>query len=1802
MEGKLFSLRNQRSNSESSSFIPPDDGFPVRRAQPDRLSLGDSSSPFSNALMQSSVTFGSLRTHGLPSKPASQEPLRIASRIWGGQVEHDSYRKLLERVRQQFKTPQLHGHEPLIFPPVIPSAARPNHQEIPRFSRAVRLAAGHLKAEGDLPPSSTRDTPSVTESSMASLPIYDLEDTGKKIERLLILEEIERQRLENTEKWDRNIVHEMLVVHYVTYVLKPEMEKIQANERHLRGMIRYEEENDFFLLYNESPLAQLICKESRALREKEAKVARLHQLELKAQKNKTAMSSPVQGAALPKVSMGKSSHESSGLGSEAGFLARWTEKAGLGIKKVETRTLPDRIGDARVILQNYVKQKYSDNADRESLKDGNYIINEGRRVSSLPLPAISTAVARPQTLGVADYLSLLDEDDQYRALIEVAEREELKEIHRLMRDDWKAVMDWQRKSMHLQRLIYWRTEREKSLKCELEQLSRTERLGWTPEEIALLDALNAEEEEGRQSVDQQEDVERNDFYRTCQSTFHLSAQEALVYSALERRAAIELAFGIGLCELAVEQEHSARTILYQCHDDFVTETVLPKTQLLQELYAISIDEKAMKAVHCIQHAYYLYRRGLMGFRRTHQLIAQEIHANRTRKDLESGLASFQGYRQQVQEEINAINAAAQKIFDKGYQLLDKEQYSDCLLLISNEAREWNELQRKFVRALRDEIIGGEIKKTLEGECEQRLEISVKEDIDFCATLTFLKELSNLILEREFTITEEMACRKKYFEEGERLDREALYQYELDRREELRFEAEDRAAKLAEERALYAVELEGERASLEEELAREHFLFVNRLGQKAVTKCAFEHVFYEESFEEATEAVIHSWGEWALELHLKLGWSDCCAHQELIHLREVELHEENEKLHRRELEKMEENMFFEIRGAYEQMLEDTKEHLNEEQWALRVLCRTWRAYRNGDLGRSATRKFLHEAFRPKRERAEIARRNAENKAHIEAVKAALGSEEAKYGKDVAQRIALELSVLEDRTETRKRWELEDKEEMEFTVMRNNFYSSCVSSFDPRNRVALLWQHESCERVLIKKEWMQAFKKVFYPRKAVFKEDVLIRRIQRAWRAYVERRRLFAIHDAQQETLIKAELSDRFYTMEREAVLFRDLFHEVLRMESHVDRWFHIAPLLVLEQQQLAWEALVDEEWNARADILFAMCYDAVDGELISKETKAREVLLRDGFFMGLEHSQLCGDETLTRGLLENERIYFLLRILTRQEAVHRESLRTEELGEVQESGIVLHEKLAREAIVDEYCDTWKNSIFGPLVILGSHEIKDDEEREREWLEFLAEESAARMECLSEEVLARQQCVQLIEFKARGLIHTNEFFYRQREEMIWYEERDRQRILHEWACCDSFLPSEFAPHHVCQKVHLYIRCIEETEMLVREYLEQSEMNAIGYIYGTAKQFLDEETSRMELSLEECIIRAQRYLLQEEQQARTDLIREWMEGIFFVPSTFSPEIVNQRLRVFLDGVQQTESLSRTYVLNLEDITFAAMIRERQHLEREYADRLELDKVEALQRLISALELDESSERERLVQEFQAGLVYSASSFAPTMVYTAKPIYVRYVTDTEELVRQHIIAEEADFFAFYQRLQCEELEKLALTSAHYVACRAQWNALEEEEKTFRRVIWLDAFDFIRREKIDAEGSSPCSATSFPTPVDEGEDAAPAPLPPIEIQNERYTTFVNVIESLERLSRMHIWHKHLNQLMGHFRHFFPGSPYPGSEEDGFALPEDFEDSSSEDVEDDEEDEVEDRSKTMMMLRKTSSSTPEYFFKRDETN
>lgn len=1608
-------------------------------------------------------------------------------------------------------------------------------------------------------PREEHEDPSLsTDSSNASIPIYELSSLESKVERLHQMEILERKRVENTETWDRQLVKEMMVVHYVTSVLKQQMEEIKIKERAVRGVIRYEEEKDFYYLYNESPIAQTISKEWKALREKEIKLARIKEREelYKAQKSQQSRGESAatnttggsgttrtgttgvkaggtwggEGEALlartksvllsslqptlpsakdanknfPQRRPGVSAQQPSaatkagGLGRAAGVVGRRrfpgffgdsganastlpsresglpargehptgmdfaSHEEGLGsstssfsqqqqqptvIKVDPGKLLSDEVHDARAILEKYCQQKQQVVVEGGRHKGNAFILpsvpahvsktnsslgkaqpicsgpSEGRRVSSLVLPSINTVtVSRRAVVGVADYISLLDDDDQYRALIEISEKEERRDIQRLMTEDWKTVRDWQRKCMHLQRLVYWREQREEGLREEVVRLTQTVGPPLDPALMREMEHITHEETMKRMDLHHQEQQDRQERMLELRHQLEID-QQGFFYEhvTLDKSRLVEWYYS-GCLTITMAEEHHARLLREKEERVAFESGLVQQSHILRLLHEVESRPNGVAAVETIQRAYYRYRRGLLGYRRSHKLLGREIQSKRTQKKLAEGLQVFAKYRSQLHSEINAVHKHEREEFSSKAQKLWSTEFSDRFALISYEAKDWTSIQRSFLRILRDDIIGGAIRREIQQEYDERMELSVKAELFMESIYNFSKCCRHLIHKKETLVFEERRERKGFVMEEAR-QRELLRGDEGREQEEIRLEEVAQLAREAAARAAIAETILSDRKKYAVSMLCEHEGFLNKLQQKAVTKLTFEGHFYNHLlYVETLPALWKAWREWAEQGHhvaQQVTWN---AFRQLHKGSKKVFTEEMEIIMRRELGNEEAATRNALLQKHLAVKQGWKALEDEEERAAQLLCHVWRQYRNKNFGRTATRKFLHDAFQEKRDRHYISTSKAAQKALLTSVRRKLeeAENEATIGRALPIaagggiiRLMVLLEDLEYQEEPKKRWEIKEEEEMIFNILRNNCFSFHIRRFDNRNHFAVLWQQESYERVTIQRAWWKQFAKVFYPKKEVIKEEVLAIIIQRAWRAHLVRRAKFAIRAAQHEELFAAELSDRLFTMEREAVNYMELYHTVMNMECEATWMFSIQPqMTVFEAQQCSITTLLREEWTERCKILWEMRYELADGSLMSSEQNERKELIQNHFLPLLEITAFWGEETIIRLLLQNERRLFLLRLTAKQEAEARLEIMKEYKRTVGVQWVIsIQESLHRRVLVEsDYVQFWGMEVYALLALQEKKDTVNEERQDRHTTIVCMEEWSGRQSLYHDEAIDRQKVVLKMEWIDRGIVQTREQFSQMAQvHLPLMEEKQRAAIKAAWQQGLHYIPSSFAPTLVYQQSSLFARGVMEAEALVRRYLEESQKTAWEYLTVCLKAFVEESRFRISLYEEEKRALEQGFLQVEESDERRILRKQWGEGLFYVPSSFAPIIVNQPMHLFTDGIAETERYSRDYVELTEVEEFKDIERGYRLIHEEGVARQALEQREAfLREVMLYCGLKEAVERSDLELAHHMAICYAPSRFAPHLVWTRISLFAQCLLDEEELLRSQLEQQE--------------------------------------------------------------------------------------------------------------------------------------------------------------------------------------------------
>ncbi|RNF09123.1 hypothetical protein TraAM80_02382, partial [Trypanosoma rangeli] len=1123
---------------------------------------------------------------------------RTVHRVCGSAVSHDGYLRMLQGVRQNFLQRAKYNPKeqlPLIMhPKQLSEGSVVDDAGASRFSQGLRFKTegSHIK---------TRAT-SLVEPQQP----------------LCVLEEEERRHLMDTELWERQVLNQMMVVSYVTFVLREELDELHFCECEKRANILYDEEKKRYWLQNESGASKELVRFKSALRAKEEKKRRLEEADVLY---------PMNSSALPR------------------YVCR-----------------PPQEPDARNILQRYVRLKHGATSTTSAAAHSSDRQNPPRSEEEERQRELSPLLLQPfqatrsmlrntvrNTLGIAAYVALLEKDLQARGIIEDCEQKEFQSILSLFEEHRFLIQMWRNKHMHLKRLLYWqgqREERRQQVQLALEQLAMTAK----PRIASECAELVVQEEEGYERICLEESTCR-DMWRKLYDKASIEAKLGAILNEQERSRASLEEDEIIARQLWMQQLELALRVSLTLEYETVMSTVMPSQIAVLQFLQKQQTEHAEQIV-TIQHALQRWKEGRLGWRYTHREVGRSIQATRDARKIQRGVESMRSFKLSLLADCRAVEEELRLLHEAERVAACEKEVMHRAVINSQEEWEVTALFHERRHRFLEDILLPKQAQYIKEEMDHRREVDVREDFErsrFCCifyrVLNIMKQ-KRLLREHEeservLTTIEEAAAFCRILDE------------ELDNREDLRIATMERERQQEEElRALGASLLEIRRQHQQAHVEKIAQLWI-RCKAGALELGAVDPSPRNELLKKFLAGRLHLLEEAALQLHEACTATLQREHNNLIHTIHVSLLVGSEVVARCRLVQTQQDAVAEIVNDMHDKTDAKLRQLQTETKSANVIKHFFRRYRNGEVGRTGMRSFLRDAFAEKREKLQLKQAYQSQREDIQRCRDELEKEVQIARLEKQKTIELKIHILENKTERRERANVENMEQMVFNmILRNHHMGNFAAKADP---VAVLWQLELYGRLSITREWQMGFQRVLEPQKSNFFFDINACKIQRFWRRYwvCKQRKLFTI--ACMEQLQRDEARDRAQL-------------EVLEMDGRVcdllkpmegcallrgyllnDVPFFLARLCF----DIALEVgIYEDEWRNRMLLLWRMRHSFFENAVAKKETSERVKMQRSYFFAGVEQVQLSTDEKTLRHALWNERIFFLLRMLVKAEFQRR----------------------------------------------------------------------------------------------------------------------------------------------------------------------------------------------------------------------------------------------------------------------------------------------------------------------------------------------------------------------------------------------------------------------------------------------------------------------------------------------------------------------------------------------------------------------
>lgn len=1059
------------------------------------------------------------------------------------------------------------------------------------------------------------------------------------------MEEKERQHLLAYERWDHQVLAEMVMVHYVTFVLKPLMDELRVDERDHRYSVQYEEEQQRYSLTHESPVSLAIAEERKAMKMRELQLLRIAGEQRKA------------------LAAGKKKTYATRGGSGGAAAATGTAGGAGWLPPVEH--VPPGMADqleARQLLRQYIDQRHGAQITAVASQQ---TLRPDRAVTTPSLPLVSPLPApRRNVVGIANYISLLDlymrERDQWIH----AEQASRRDIGQLFFEEQQVVLEWQRKRMHLERLLYWRQQREVAMQAEVAHATAVPRKSDPdPKLLLLLEMLEEGEESDRDTLVGEEQAALLDLRRTWMEMSLLRRR-----TALTAEANATMKHEVWLCE-----DGERRQLLFQAEQDvrrlkekeFLVQlqaACAANTHDLRELFSVSTDEAKYNATLVLQRA---FRRSLsheLGWRATHRDLGRGFRLVRDERCIEAGRKSLGRFKAKLQAEEAALMAEEKAVFIQRQQAIAAMETKHRLSFLSSEQLDRTVMVRQHQRVV-GMLFAPRFIALAEAAVTKAMEVEVAEEMERETIVAVRHHLTSIITAKRTCRHEERSGRRAVVLSEREAWSELLASIK-DRCEEIRIAAEEE-----DQRRRAAVEAFAA-SSLQRVVEFSKYLVERHQGvildiQVELLACAeSDDTTREDILSEEEAALRVLWESWALEAALierQVELSAHCTALQLAHQQATVIDE----LERRSAILQEEHAALDaLLPQLSKLLEGPLRCAIERRCAVNAIGTWYTAVKAGHIGRAATNAYLRETLGQVREERAYEAKRLSHRLHVHQVRAELERTLTEMRRERVAVFSDGVAILVSREEPRERAGIEGMQEMIFGVLlRNAEADRDLVNRALLDREAVLWQEESYGRADIQREWMQFCRGQLTVAGRHLDPHYFARLLQRWWRGCLPRLQYWRMVVGQQKRFMALESMERA-GVEAAALTESALVFAKPLMETQLLHCYHsmILPNLLYQWCRDLFHDLMREEAEERGNLLWEARYDLCDNYLMTREAVERKQLHLECFHFLHQETRLVSAEAEERVLLVHERTNFLLRLLLREERVCRRSVEVEEDGE------------------------------------------------------------------------------------------------------------------------------------------------------------------------------------------------------------------------------------------------------------------------------------------------------------------------------------------------------------------------------------------------------------------------------------------------------------------------------------------------------------------------------------------------------------
>lgn len=1043
--------------------------------------------------------------------------------------------------------------------------------------------------------------------------------------------------------------------------------------------------------------------------------------------------------------------------------------------------------------------------------------------SAVVTPAPPSSVKRgfhvPSTLDLATAVHLQNQNIYFRRMIEETEADSFADLLQHFGNELVKVEVLVRKRQHLERLVYWRSEREK-------EVAREQRLA---ELRGLAKELADTETELRLRIEGEEDECGADLWTAEFFSYCYVQQWQVAKAEAQQRLGVAAEYAASTAVCIVQHHEQLRRSMIEFEFVRSAETsIVPAQSTLRELEHFSRGVR--KNCVAIQRWYRKLRLGLIGNRRSHKLIGEAIRQKRSNQQMRSTRDTIVKYQQDLAKEVAAAwEEINQSLIAEQLKLFDGENYARLDIATQDG---W--FRAGFKRRFQTEIIHNMIMPKFaiidQDERKQRDTIEIYEEADV------RDELGAWHVQQVALIKVRIAVRD--FDEP--TERDSLLCSEHEAFLHLQQAVHASHANVVARQADHTAKQLAERQALED--LAEQTILVDVFDEFT---SGLQHLFHRQKLDILQVfALSHRlsgrqrvWQEFMKGFVVLctefLEWSHAFEGRQLLSESKSQSREHHFQhlWAQANIDKM--SLFTAEVAMWETAVRpecDAEKEAIERRVERRhrgsiTIQRFFRNYQLGKVGRSGLKAFLRRVFEEKRTRAELRRKMEEQRDDVESLRRELAQEIAKHNLLTIESYRSLFEHIDNKLEPRQRNSISSHENFVWHIMKRNFDFQTVEIV--KENMAELRQHEAYRRTEIMLQWDREYKNKILPRQLVFFQDVKVRPLQRAWRCHQARQARRARTDQLVVNLPNIE------SRERHELVMQEMQEWAVTV-AHPGAWERLYRLDYCEGLQrtvaIQYEAfditatsIIAEEWDRRLTLLWGLQQAVRYRSIEQQEADARRTLTTVTLSAGIAKAELYDDEIAHRKALDHERFLFLLRILSQLEAVSRAYEGKTFLGALQQTVVTTAEPVYRAFVEVAFVA----SLMWPLQHYETNQrfsMMHEEEAVRQRLALEIEESHQRVDHEDRQHSLRnwfQWAIDVQQLREKDMLYREEVRERAALGVTFNEGLDRHKIWKEWLLRMSH-PSFFSPKGVVSYSPPYMyACEAQEEDMRRKVLLQQEL---------------------------------------------------------------------------------------------------------------------------------------------------------------------------------------------------------------------------------------------------------------------------------------------------------------------------------------------------------------------------------------------